>query len=403
MKKALVILLIAAAVVVTLAVFRKQSDAPEIAFAKVTRETISSTLSTNGKVEPIEFEDVRVETSGLVKRVFVKLGDAVRAGQTIAQLSQPGISEDLQASEARVAQARVALETLKAGGRSSEQAELESELNRLKGQRTSAQLNLESLQRLQRANAATMFEVESSRANVKDLDAQIQGLESRRGAIVGRGDIGAAEARLKEAEANLDLVKTHSGESTISSALPGVIYDLPVRQGAYLRPGDAVASVGKLEPVRVRVYVDEPELGRVEPGEAVRITWDALAGREWTGTVERKPLEVVPLGSRQVGEVLCTIGNPGRELTPGTNVNAFILTKVAHDVLSIPKSTLRRDNGTGVYVLEADRKVKWQAVKTGVSDALRIEITEGLKEGDRVAQPSDRVIKDGMAVRPTGE
>jgi len=402
LKKTLVIVLIAAAIAAVV-VFRRKAEAPAVVFAKVTRETIASTLSTNGKVEPIEFVDVRVETSGLVRRVLVKLGDTVRAGQTIAQLSQPGLGDDLQAAEARVSQSRVALETLKAGGRSSEQAELESDLNRLKGQRASAQLNLESLQRLQKANAATMFDVESARANVKDLDVQIQGLEARRGAIVGRGDIDAAQARLKEAEANLGLIKTHSGESTISTPLAGVVYDLPVRQGAYLRPGDAVASVGKLDPVRVRVYVDEPELGRVEPGESVKITWDALPGREWTGKVERKPMEVVPLGSRQVGEVLCTIDNPGRELTPGTNVNAFILTKVAHDVLSIPKSTVRRDNGVGVYVLQPDNKVKWRAVKTGISDALRIEISDGLTENDQVAQPSDQALKDGLSVRPINQ
>jgi HlyD family secretion protein len=152
--------------------------------------------------------------------------------------------------------------------------------------------------------------------------------------------------------------------------------------------------------VRVRVYVDEPELGRVEVGESVRITWDALAGRDWTGKVERKPIEVVALGSRQVGEVLCTVDNPNRDLTPGTNINAFILTKVAHDVLSIPKSTVRRDHGAGVYVLQPDNTVKWRAVQTGVSDALRVEVTGGLTEGDRVAQPTDIPIKDGMPVNP---
>jgi HlyD family secretion protein len=152
--------------------------------------------------------------------------------------------------------------------------------------------------------------------------------------------------------------------------------------------------------VRVRVYVDEPELGRVEIGEAVRITWDALGGREWTGKVERKPTEVAALGSRQVGEVLCTIDNPNRELTPGANINAFILTKVARDVLSIPKSTIRRDHGTGVYVLQPDNTVKWRTVQTGVSDALRVEVTGGLTEGDKVAQPSDQPIRDGMPVNP---
>jgi HlyD family secretion protein len=399
LKKILVAIVLAGAAL-ALFFYRRQSDLPSMAFAKVTRETISSTLSTNGKVEPIEYVDVRAEASGRVRRVFVKLGDTVRAGQTIAELSQPGTAEDLQVSEARVEQARAALATLTAGGRSSDQAELDGELNRLKGQRASEQQNLDSLQRLQKQNAATLYEVEQARSMVRDLDVQIQSVQSRRGAIVSRGDLDSAQARIREAEANLALAKTHLGMSTIATPLAGVVYDLPVRQGAYLNPGDAVASVGKLDPVRVRVYVDEPELGRVEVGESVRITWDALAGRDWTGKVERKPIEVVALGSRQVGEVLCTVDNPNRDLTPGTNINAFILTKVAHDVLSIPKSTVRRDHGAGVYVLQPDNTVKWRAVQTGVSDALRVEVTGGLTEGDRVAQPTDIPIKDGMPVNP---
>ena len=141
--------------------------------------------------------------------------------------------------------------------------------------------------------------------------------------------------------------------------------------------------------MRVRVYVDEPELGRVATGEPVRITWDALPGREWPGTVEKRPSEIVALGSRQVGEVLCTIANPNRELVPGKNVNAFILTQVVPNALTIPKTAVRRENGVGVFLLQ-DNTIRWRSVKTGASDALRVEVVDGLQDGDLVAQPSTR-------------
>ena len=115
MKKVLFGILLVA-VALALVFFRKKAEAPSVVFANVTRETIASTLSTNGKVEPIEYVEVRAEAAGLVRRVFVHLGDTVRVGQAIAELSQPGAAEDLQASEARVTQAQAALETLKAGG-----------------------------------------------------------------------------------------------------------------------------------------------------------------------------------------------------------------------------------------------------------------------------------------------
>jgi HlyD family secretion protein len=139
-------------------------------------------------------------------------------------------------------------------------------------------------------------------------------------------------------------------------------------------------------------------LGRVSPGESVRITWDALPGKEWKGTVEKRPSEVISLGTRQVGEVLCTIDNAARELVPGTNINAFILTQVVNNALTIPKEAVRRDSGIGVFVLQPDSTVKWQQIRTGASDALRVEVVSGLKDGDQVAEPTDVTLKSGMKV-----
>lgn len=399
MKKVwLIVLAIVAGILIW--AFQKKSEPPRVPFTKAVRQTVTSIVSTNGKIEPIEYADVRVEAAGIVRELLVHLGDTVRAGQLIARLSQSGLSEDLQAAEARAAQARAELSTLKSGGQSSAQAEIQGTLARLQEQRAGAQRNLESLERLATLNAATRYEVDQARQSVTDLDTQIQALNARKGALVGKNDVEAAEQRVREAEANVRLSQSHLGETGVHAPIAGIVYDLPARQGAYLNVGEAVASIGKLDPVRVRVYVDEPELGRVAVGEPVRITWDALPGKEWTGAVERKPTEIVALGSRQVGEVLCTISNPNHDLTPGANVNAFIQAQVAQNALTIPKTAVRREQGTGVYVLQPDHKIKWQTIKTGIGDALRVEVLSGLREGDAVAEPADIVLKDGMEVSP---
>jgi len=402
LKKLFLLLLVPVAALILWGFLKKSAD-PKVPFAKAARATITSTISTNGKVEPIEYADVRVEVAGLVNRLLVHQGDTVSKGQEMAELSQPGVAQELEAAEARAAQARADLETLQAGGRGSAIAELEGARNRLNAQRASAQHNLESLQHLLALKAATPYDVEQAAQVVNDIDVQMRALDQRRAALVGKGDVEAAQARLREAEANVSLAKSHIAENTIHSPLAGVVYDLPARAGAYLNPGDPIGSVGKLDPVRVRVYVDEPELGRVAQGEKVRITWDALPGREWTGVVEKRPTEVVPLGSRQVGEVLCTIGNPNRDLVPGTNVNAFILTNVVTDALTILKTALRHENGLGVYLLRQDNTIHWQTVTTGVSDAFRVEALTGVHEGDAVAVSSEQPLKDGMKVDPVNQ
>jgi HlyD family secretion protein len=400
LKKIVAVLVLALAAGLSFWFYFKRSDFPVVPFAKTTRQTISNVLSTNGKVEPADYRDVRVESPGLVKRVLVHSGDSVRSGQVLAELSEPGLQQELDAALAREAQARADLQTLQAGGRSSETAELDGNLNRLKTDREAAGRNLDALQRLLAKQAATPFEVEQARQSVKSLDVQIQSLQQRRAALVGKGDLGSAQARVEEAEANVRLSRDRIARDIISAPMAGTIYDLPARAGSFLNVGDPVASIGKLDPVRVRVYVDEPELGRVAAGQHVRITWDALPGREWSGVVEKRPTEVVALGSRQVGEVLCTIGNPMRELVPGTNVNAFILTQVVENALTIPKAAVRRDGVIGVFLLLKDNTLKWQPILTGASDALRVEVIKGLADGDAVAKPSEQTLQAGAKVTP---
>jgi HlyD family secretion protein len=180
--------------------------------------------------------------------------------------------------------------------------------------------------------------------------------------------------------------------------MTGVVYGREVRQGSYVNAGDLVANVGRMDRLKVRVYVDEPELGRVAVGQPVTITWDALPGRQWQGAVDKKPVAVEALGSRQVGAVVCSIENEGRALIPGTNVNAEIRTAVVENALAIPKETLRHD-AQGDYVLALkDGVVERRAVKKGASSITMVQVVDGLRDGDAVALPSDTAVKAGDRV-----
>ena len=128
----------------------------------------------------------------------------------------------------------------------------------------------------------------------------------------------------------------------VSAPITGIVYQFDLKPGAYLSAGDLVASIGRLDHVHVKVYVDEPDLGRVMKGMPVTITWDALPGRQWKGSVDRTPTEIVAMGARQVGEVQCDIANPDMDLLPGTNVNAVILSETVENAITIPKEAVHR-------------------------------------------------------------
>lgn len=378
--------------------YHRNNQAPAVPFAKVIRETLVSTLPTNGRVEPIEWQAVRVEQAGLVNQVPVQEGQLVSRGATLAVLSDGGLEADLHAAEARVAQARADLDTIDAGGKQIELTTIESDLARLQVQKEHDQKEYESLRRLADKQAASKVDVDEMKEKVQAGDMAMDALRKRRGVLVSQSDKTVAQARLRDAEAAVELAQSHMARTVIHAPIAGVIYGLTARAGAYLAVGDLVANVGQTNRLRVRVYVDEPELGRVQEGQPVSIDWDALPGRVWQGVVERKPADIVALGSRQVGEVLCTIDNPGRVLVPGTNVDAHIRTAAVPNALTIPKECLRRDaHDVGVFILRGSR-LTWRPVSTGVSNVTRVQVLQGLSEGDDVALPTELPQHNGEAV-----
>ena len=371
----------------------------EVPFIRAIRETIVSTLNTNGKVEPIEWAAAHAEVGGPIAQVHVERGQAVRKGQLLLTIGLPEVRSDLASAQARIEGARAELERLNQGGRASDRAEIESGIARAKTELANAQTEYATLQRLIAKNAATKADLEAARQAVEKAQQQIQTLERRRSSLVGEPDKAAAEARLQEALSGANAASQRLAMGEVHSPASGILYRLDVRAGGYINPGDLIGEIGRLNQLRVRVYVDEPDLGRVEKAMPVTITWDALPNRQWKGFVEKVPLQVVPLGTRQVGEVICTIDNPDLTLIPGTNVNAEIRSKVAENALTVPKEVIRRQGSElGVFSLDGDRLV-WRPVHTGVSSVTRVQITEGLKQGDPVALPIERTLKTGEEVR----
>ncbi len=380
--------------------YHRNHDAPQVPFAAVVRETLVSTLPTNGKVEPVEWQAVRVEQAGLVSRVPVRDGQAVSQGAPLAILSDTGLEADLDAAQARAAVARAGLATIAAGGKQLELTAIDSDLARLRVEREHDEKEYASLRRLADKQAASMVEVDEMKSKLQTATLGMEALEKKRAAMVVQSDKTVAEARLRDAEAAVALARRHIEQTIVRAPIAGMVYDLAARPGVYLNVGDLVANVGRTGRLRVRVYVDEPELGRIAVGQPVAIAWDAMPGRSWEGAVERKTANIVSLGSRQVGEVWSTIDNPGRVLLPGANVDAHIRTATVANALTMPKECLRRDAaGVGAFVLRGGR-LAWQPVSTGVASVTRVQILSGLSEGEQVALPTELTLHDGEAVTP---
>jgi HlyD family secretion protein len=400
MKRSWLLLLIPALLLLWWGLDSREST-PEIHFAAVRRLTIESTVSTNGKVEPVEWAAARAETGGVVRTVEVQRGQRVEAGQVLVRLDTSSAQSDLAAALAREQEARAEVATLGQGGKAATVAHLNDAIRSAQTAVDVAQRDYQAFQRLQAQQAATKLQVQEAKDALDRAKLELASLQNQRRTQVTSADRVVAEAKLRDAQAALAFAQHRVAWGDIKAPIAGTVYQFDLKVGAYLQPGNQVALIGKLDRVKVTVYVDEPDLGRVGVQMPVRITWDARPGQEWWGRVDRLPTEVVAQGTRTVGEVTTIVDNPNHDLLPGVTVNATVVSAVVKDALAIPKAALRTLRGApGVYLLSG-KTVRWTPVKTGVSDVNNVQIRSGLRLGDRVAeQNGDTEISNGIRVNP---
>ena len=395
----LVILVVGGGSLAVWTVSRKTTP-PEVDFVKVTRETIVSTLGTNGRVEPLEWMSARAERSGVIARVLVSRAQRVKKDDLLVELDTRVATAELSKTQAAIQEAQAQQQLLNQGGRVAERQQIDADLARVRLDLKAAETNAQALERLVANQAATRQELNAARQTVDQLKLQIQALEEHKSALVTGTDKEIAKAKLQEAQSAAAVARTNLDLSVVRAPMEGTVYDFDLKPGSFVNPGDPIAKIGKLDRVRVTVYVDEPDLGKVRKGEVVDITWDALPGHRWKGEVDKLPTQIVPLGTRQVGEVGCIIENPDRDLLPNANINADIEASAAANVLVLPKEALRRQGSeSGVLLLQGDR-VTWRKVTLGVSSYTKTQVLSGLMEGYAVMLPTDKPVKSGSKVEP---
>lgn len=403
MKKYLILLILPVLLLLWWGLGRGGS-APVVHFATVSRTTISSSVNTNGKVEPVQWAAARAEVAGVVRSVNVQRGQRVANGQVLLSLDSASAESDLVAAQAKEQEARIESATVGQGGKASALANVNASITDAQAAVSVAKRNYESMTRLLAQQAVTKLAVQQAKDVLDRANNQLLAAEAQRRTLVTSSDETLAQAKLRDAKAAVELAQHRLSLQQITAPMSGTVYEFDLKVGDYLQPGKLVALVGNIDKMKATVYVDEPDLGRVSIGMPVAITWNGRPGCTWWGKVDHMPTEVVAFQSRTVGEVTTVIDNPNHDLLPGVSVNATVISKVAKDSLAIPKAALHILNGqSGVYRL-AGSTLQWTPVTTGVSDINSVQVQTGLQAGDRVEdrviEPSDAETVNGMRVRP---
>jgi HlyD family secretion protein len=372
------------------------------------REDIVSSVSSNGKVEPISPFVMRAQLDTFVEKVAASEGQQVKKGQLLLELNVKDAAALLAQARARLLKAQDDFRAANSGGRTDDAARVTGDLAKAVAERDRLQRNHDALQRLLAQQAATKDELAANELELTKAQAELARLTAAKNEFARGVHLDSARGSLQVQQAQNEVaaleVKVRDGH--IAAPADGTLYSLPVRRGDFVKTGDLLAEMADLHQVRVRAFVDEPEIGALRPGEPVLITWDALPGRTWQGQTEIVPKQVVARGTRSVGELLCSVNNDKLELLPNVNVNVRINSQERSNVLVIPRGTVASENGKHfVFVVKSAELAVGKSVlekreiQLGIADAVHYQVLSGLDAKDLLALPGDVDLQDGMRVK----
>jgi len=367
----------------------------------VERGPIRSLISTNGKVEPIQNFEAHSPAATTVKRLLVKEGDHVRQGQLLLQLNDADLRTQAARAQAQIKEAQANQSDLNTGGTREELLTLDSQLVKARNARDADQRNVDAYHRLQQQGAASAGEVKQAEDALQRAQADLTLLEQKKKDRYSQPEVAKVQAQGAEAEAAYQAAEDALAKSSVRAPFDGIVYSLPIKQGAYVQTGDLLLQEGDLSQMLVRTFVDEPDIGRLATGQKIEVTWDAVPGRIWKGEVSTVPSTVKLRVTRSVGEVTCTLDNRDLRLLPNVNVGVTIITAEHTGVLTLQREAIRIDD-TKPYVYEVvDGKLQRRGVEVSLQNLTQVEITAGLPEHAVVALSAvdSKPLTDGARVK----
>jgi HlyD family secretion protein len=378
------------------------AEAQSVELVAVSRAALNRSVATNGKIEAEKVIELRAPLSGICRRMDASDGARLKKGRAILQLEDPSLAPSLAAAQAEYESAQLDLRDVQRGPTQEELSRAEAEVARARLAVEHAHKLLDANEWLLARDAIPRIEVERNRQSLTEAEQTLAAAESQMASLknrYGAPDLRRAQSRIEAAGARLQYLKESRERMLVRAPADGTLYQFEVKDGAFLNTGDLIGLFADLTRLRLKAYVDEPDIGQVEVGEKIRIRWDARPQDEWSGVVAAMPAQVVTLGTRSVAEVLCRIDNPGSTLLTNVNVDVEIEVPEGPAVASLPRSVVFPDGKREfVWIIERDKAVK-RYVETGRSTNARIEITGGLALGDKVIDPGDRPMSEGLKVQ----
>src|SRR5215216_3105346 len=358
--------------------------------ATVERGTMVRSVVATGKIEPITKVEIKSKANGIIERLFVDVDHVVAPGQVLAELDKENLT-------ARLREARANLQAAEAARAGAEAQEKKNEIEAEAPDVAFARRNYDRAQQLFNQKLVSQSQLDEAKSALEQAENRQRASGGQ--LVVARARVVEATANVAQARAAVERAEEELANATIRAPIRATVLTRDVEIGSpvssILNMGanaSLVMTLGDIERVFVRGKVDEADIGRVRLGQHARIMTETFRDRVFEGRVT----QISPIGMEKDNvttfEVEVSIDNPGRELKANMTANAEIILERHPDSLLIPEAAVTYDAKRNAFVDVLDPTQRngrrHIPVKVGVGNGTRIQITNGLKAGDKLVLPS---------------
>lgn len=445
MKKILIIvgIVVLLLAIVGFSVSSSRKNVTAVTTAKVKRQDLATIVTGSGEIKPKTYVNVGAQSYGRIVHLYVKEGEQVKKGQTLAQLDNIQTRADVDAQQAGINTAVTDAAAMEAAVHTAE-----ADLKQAQADFEQKSLDYRRAEGLFKAELIAKSDFDTRKAAYDVSQAQLAQSNAR--LIQSKAQRESAGGHINQAKATLTRLSDQLSKTTYNAPFDGVVTNLPVREGESVvvgiqnAPGSVLMTLADMSVITTEIRIDETDIVNVKLGQPAEVTIDAIPGKIFKGHVseigDQALLRSTGVSTSQSTasnqeakdfKVVITLDDPPANLRPGLSATAKITTATRNNTLAIPIQALtirtpddlvvtepgKKPASTpapevakggkkelqGVFVLnQTSHKAEFKQVDTGITGSTDIEVTNGIKEGDEIVTGSYKVLrtlKNGAGVK----
>ncbi len=366
--------------------------------AAITRQ-LPRFFEATGSLAGDQQTDVAPSIAGKVVAIGVELGSYVKRGQMIVRLDEVDLKLRVDQAQAQLDQAKGALRQAeeKVGMRPGQSFE-PNRVPEVASARVACELAEKNLRRAEKlietGDIARSF-YDEQKARRDQLKEQYEVAASK-----ARQDFAAvatARASVSNAQSQLGLAKRSLSYVLVYSPIDGYVSERNADLGEYVSPTTKVATVVRINPLRIRIDIPEQAIPEVQLGQSVSVTTSAWPDKNFSGRIARISPNVTPTSRTLTVEA--EIENGDGALKPGQFATVRILEPRPVAAVLVPARAVRTESGVSRLFVIKDGLAQQRLVQLGQTEGDLVEIKSGVAEGEQVATNNVEHLADGVAVR----